>query len=739
MELTGHSPTLPPIVPSPAGMQAAVDGIVRTVQGYLPTADTDSIVRAYRFGEQRHGSQKRSSGEPYMIHPLSVAQIIAQMRLDVPSILAAFLHDCVEDTATSVEEIKQGFGEDVSLLVDGVTKLSKVEYTSKEARQAENFRKMLIAMARDIRVLLLKLADRLHNARTLEHLSEDRRQRIALETLEVYAPLANRLGIDWMKGELEDLSFRYLHPAEWSDLASRVEKTRKQRERFIQEQTRILAEILQAHGFKSTVTGRLKRMFSIHEKMRRQHIEFEQVYDLLGFRVICDTVAECYAILGVIHSQWTPVPGRFKDHIGIPKQNGYQSLHTTVVGPRGMRMEIQIRTSEMHKIAEEGIAAHWMYKEGGGLAPGGKDAERFRWLHQIWELQQDVRDPTELLDAVKSDLFSDEVYVFTPAGQVQVFPSGATPVDFAYSIHTDLGHHCTGARVNGAMVPLRYRLRSGDSVEIITSPQQRPNKDWLDFVVTSRAKTKIRSYLHTEQRKRSQELGQEILEKEFRKAGVSMAKAERHGDLERVAKEKRLGSVDELIQAVGYGKLDGKEVVQGVVGAPEGTPAEPPPELRESRLMQLVRRVTGRDSAAIKIDSVDDLLVRLARCCNPVPGDEVVGFVSRGRGLMVHRRGCPRTLELDPERRVDVSWDAKAKIDRPVTLRITTAHRPGILAAISQVFSDHDINITQVHAKPTSDEEAETAFTFNVAGLEKLRNLTKALEKLPGVTAVVRV
>jgi len=647
------------------------------------------------------------------------------------------VHDCVEDTATSVDEIKRAFGEDVAILVDGVTKLSKVEYTSRESRQAENFRKMLVAMARDIRVLLLKLADRLHNARTLEHLSEERRQRIARETLEVYAPLANRLGIDWMKGELEDLSFRYLHAAEWSDLAARVEKTRKQRERFIQEMVRTMSEMLLAHGFGAQVTGRLKRMFSIYEKMRRQHIEFEQVYDLIGFRVLCETVAECYAILGVIHSQWTPIPGRFKDHIGIPKQNGYQSLHTTVVGPRGMRMETQIRTQEMHKVAEEGIAAHWMYKEGGGLTPAGKDAERFHWLHQIWELQQDVRDPTELLDAIKSDLFSDEVYVFTPAGQVQAFPNGATPVDFAYSIHSDIGHHCSGARVNGAIVPLRYRLRSGDTVEILTSPQQKPNKDWFDFVVTSRAKSKIRSYLHGEQRKRSQELGQEILEKEFRKAGISFAKAVKHGDLERVAKDRRLGSADELIQAVGYGRLEPREVVQGVTGTTGES--EPPPEIRESKLTQLVRRVTGRDSASIKIDSVDDLLVRLARCCNPVPGDDVVGFVSRGRGLMVHRRGCPRTLELDPERRIDVSWDSKAKIDRPVTLRITTVHRPGILAAISQVFSDHDVNISQVHAKPTSPEEAVTAFTFDVTGVDKLRNLIKSIEKLPGVSSVVRV
>lgn len=737
METGAARGSLPPIVPDDEGMQAAVEGIIARAREYLPAVDEARIRRAYDFGRARHGGQRRSSGEPYMVHPIAVAQIIVQMRLDVPSILAAFLHDCVEDTRTSLEEIRTAFGEDVAFLVDGVTKLSKVEYTSREARQAENFRKMLVAMARDIRVLLLKLADRLHNARTLEHLPEERRQRIARETLDVYAPLANRLGIDWMKGELEDLSFRWLYPEEWADLAAKVQKSRKERDRFIQEMTRTISELLHAHEFQVVVSGRHKRLFSIREKMRRQHIEFEQVHDLIGFRVICDTVAECYAILGVIHSQWTPVPGRFKDHIGFPKQNGYQSLHTTVVGPRGVRMEIQIRTHEMHKVAEEGIAAHWMYKEGGGLAPGGKDAERFRWLHQIWELQQDVRDPGELLDAVKSDLFSDEVYVFTPAGQVHVFPNGSTPVDFAYAIHTDIGHHCSGARVNGAMVPLRYRLRSGDTVEILTSPQQRPNKDWLDFVVSSRARTKIRSYLHAEQRRRSQELGREILEKEFRKSGVSFAKAEKHGDLERAARDHRCGSVEEMIAAVGYGKIDPKEVVRWVAGT-SGT-AEPSPDLRESRLAQLIRRVTGREQEAIKIDTVDDLLVRLARCCNPVPGDDVVGFVSRGRGLTVHRRGCPRTLELDPERRIDVTWDTKARLDRPVTLRIITAHRPGILAAISRVFSDHDVNITQVHAKATSPEEAVTAFTFNVAGVDQLRTLTRALEKLSGVTSVTRV
>jgi GTP pyrophosphokinase len=723
--------------PAARARQGIVADVARQLSAYLPGAAPDPLFLAHRFGEERHHGQVRVSGEPYMVHPVAVAQICAQLRMDVASLCAALLHDCVEDTDTKLEEIRTAFGDDVAFLVDGVTKLSKVEYTSREAREAENFRKMLLAMARDIRVLVLKLADRLNNVRTLEPLEPEKRERIARETLEVYAPLANRLGIDWMKGELEDLSFRWLHVDEWAELRGRVDKTRKQRERFIAEMCRVISELLAAHELTAEVTGRLKRMYSIREKMRRQHIEFEQVYDVIGFRAICGTQAECYAILGVIHSQWTPIPGRFRDHIAIPKQNGYQSLHTTVVGPRGLRMEIQIRTNEMHMIAEDGIAAHWRYKEGGGLALGPKDAERFAWLRQMWELHEDVEDSTELLDAVKTDLGTEEVYVFTPAGQVRVFPAGATPVDFAYAIHTDIGHHCVGARVNGAMVPLRHRLASGDTVEILTNPQQRPNKDWLEFVVTSRAKTKIRSFVHAEQRKRAQEVGQELLEKEFRKQGVSYAKAEKHGDLERVAREKRLGSVDELITAVGYGRVEPREVVEEVVGG--GPDSEPPPEIRESKLAQIIRRVTGRDQEGIKIDSVDDLLVRLARCCSPVAGDDVVGFVSRGRGLTVHRRGCPRTLELDPERRVPVTWSTKAKIDRPVTLRVVTAHRPGILAAVSQVFCDHQVNITQVHAKATGPEEAVTAFTFDVSGLDKLNSLIRTIEKVPGVTSVVRV
>lgn len=718
--------------PGADGLEAIVSG----VEAYLSGADTAMIRKAYRFGEERHAGQVRANGEPYMVHPLGVARIVTQMRLDVPSVCAAFLHDCVEDTHTTVAEIEAGFGKDVAFLVDGVTKLARVEYRSQEARQAENFRKMLVHMARDLRVLLLKLADRVHNMRTLEHLAPDKRRRIARETIEIHAPLANRLGIDWMKGELEDLSFRHMHPEEWEDLSERLDRTRKKRDRFIEEMLVVLRGLLADNGLRAEAYGRVKRIYSIREKMRKQHIEFEQVYDLIAFRILVDSLTDCYAVLGVIHSKWTPVPGRFKDHIAIPKPNGYQSLHTTVFGPAAVRMEIQIRTHEMHRVAEDGVAAHWFYKEGGGLAPGGKDAGRFAWLRQMGELQQDVKDSTELLDAVKGDLFTDEVYVFTPKGEVKVFPAGATPVDFAYEIHTDVGHHCAGARVNGAIVPLRHRFRSGDTIEIMTNAQQRPSKDWLEFVVTSKAKAKIRSYVRTEQRRRSTEIGRDMLEKELRKAGISLAKAEKRGDLARAVEATRHGSVEELIVAIGYGKVEPRAVVQQILGAPE---SEPPPEIRESRLAQVMRRVTGADSRGIKVGSVDDMLVRYARCCSPVPGDEIVGFVTRGRGLAVHRRGCTRTLELDPERRVDVTWDVKTRMDRPVTLRVVTAHRPGILATLSRVFSDHGINITQVNARATSDDEATNIFTFNVGGVEQLNGVVRSIEQMDGVTSVTRL
>jgi GTP pyrophosphokinase len=738
MEAAGQPPLSAAAAAELRDLETALDGITRAVVGYLPTADLGMVERAFRFAEARHRGQRRTSGEPYMVHPLGVSRIITQLRLDVSSLCAALLHDCVEDTGATVEEIEEAFGKDVAFLVDGVTKLSRVEFSSRAEREAENFRKMLVAMARDIRVLLVKLADRLHNCRTLEPLSPERQERIAAETLAVYAPLANRLGIDWLKSELEDHSVRYLYPEEWKDLNRRLEQRRRQDERFIVEAAHALEKLLEDVGFQAQVSGRLKRLYSIREKMKKQNLEFDQVHDRIGFRVIVETVADCYAVLGVVHSKWTPVPGRIKDYIAIPKINGYRSLHTTVFGPKGVRMEVQIRTQEMHAIAQEGIAAHWQYKEGGGLDPGGKDAERFAWLRQIWELHQDVQDSTELFEAVKGDLFSDEVYVFTPKGQVLRFPQGATPVDFAYAIHTDVGHHCTGARVNGHIVPLRYQLRSGDTLEILTHAQQRPNKDWLDFVVTSRAKAKIRSYVRVEQRRRSREVGRELLEREFRKAGVSLAKAEKHGDLEKAAKELRQGTLDEMVAAVGFGRVDPRQVIRQIVGGETPETAEPRPELRESKLAQVLRRVTRRDSAAIKIDSVDDLLVRLARCCSPVPGDDVVGFVSRGRGLTVHRRGCPRTLDLDPDRRIDVTWDAKVRFDQPVTLRIVTAHRPGILAAVSQVFSDHGINITQVNSRVTGPEEALNAVTFAVSGADKLRALTRSLERLEGVLQVTR-
>ncbi len=709
--------------------------ICEKVHGYHPAADVDLIHRAYVFSAKMHEGQTRKSGEPYLIHPLQVADLIADMRLDAASVCAALLHDVVEDTLATTDDIARLFGQEVSFLVDGVTKLSQISFTSKADRQAENFRKMLVAMAKDIRVLIVKLADRLDNMRSLEHLSPDKQERIARETMEIYAPLANRLGISWIKHELEDLSFRYLEPDEYHALEVKVAKTKKERDRYIEDVVKVLQGALAEQGFAAHVNGRFKHLYSIWRKIKAQNVEFEKVYDIIAFRVVVETVADCYAVLGVVHSRWTPVPGRFKDYIALPKPNMYQSLHTTVIGPKSERIEIQIRTAEMHRIAEDGIAAHWRYKESGGYEP--RDAEKFTWLRQLVELQRDLKDPAEFLESVKVDLFSDEVYVFTPKGEVRVFPRGATPVDFAFSIHSDLGLRCSGARVNGAIQPLRYKLRNGDTIDILTNPQQQPSKDWLDFVVTSRAKARIRSYIRIEQRDKARALGKELLERELHKHQVSFGRVSKHGELERCAKQLRLGTVDELLCSLGYGKASLQEILDIVL--PEERRSAPPSELRESKVEQLIRKVTRKDEGGIKINGVDGVLVRFARCCNPVPGDEIAGFITRGRGVTVHRKACTKGIDADPERKIEVSWDTKSKSTRPVALRIITRDLPGILANISNVFSQDGINISQATCKTEEADRAVNTFCFAVADLSQLKTVIRHLQKIDGVVSVDRV
>jgi GTP diphosphokinase / guanosine-3',5'-bis(diphosphate) 3'-diphosphatase len=720
----------------------ALDELVDRVNHYHPGADVDLIRRAYHYSEWAHREQTRKSGEPYFVHPASVAGIIAELKLDTASVCAGLLHDVVEDTLATVDDIQGEFGGEVATLVDGVTKLGKINFTSREDRQAENFRKMVVAMAQDIRVLLIKLCDRLDNMRTLQYMKPEAQERIARETMEIYAPLANRLGMQRIKSELEDLSFQYLDADAYRDIVAKLTKTQKERERYIEGVCRTITSRLAEHGFAAEVTGRAKHVYSVYRKMKQQRLDVEQVFDVIAFRICVESVADCYAALGVIHSKWTPIPGRFKDYIALPKPNMYQSLHTTVIGPGRQRIEIQIRTHEMHRVAEHGVAAHWKYKEriSGGVDP--QDAERFGWLRELADYQNSLKDPAEFLESVKIDLFPDEVYVFTPKGDVRVFPRGATPIDFAFAIHSEVGHHCSGARANGQIVPLRYKLKNGDVVEVMTSPQQQPSKDWLDFTVTTRGRTRIRAFLRGERREKSINLGKELLETEMHASGMSLAKLMKSEDeMRRVAEAHRMGSKEELLLALGYGKLNAEDVVKTIRDKNPGSSGTtvPPPSLRAGRIEQLVRKVTGRDAGGIRVSGIDDVLVRYAKCCNPLPGDAIIGFITRGRGVTIHRRGCIKAFDTDPERRVEVSWDSKAKINRPVQLKVTTTNKPGILATVSQTFSAQKINISEANCRAGDDGRACNVFTFHVSDLTQLKTVMKALQRVSGVVEVERV
>ncbi len=716
-----------------------LEGLVASVQRYHANADTDLIGRAWRYSEAAHRDQMRKSGEPYFTHPRSVAGILADLRLDTASICAGLLHDVVEDTLATTGDIQREFGGEVSDLVDGVTKLSQINFTSREDRQAENFRKMVVAMAKDIRVLLVKLCDRLDNMRTLEHMSAESQERISRETMEIYAPLAGRLGIQTIKSELEDLSFRFIEPELHVTIEKSLGETRIERDRYIESVCRTLTSRLAESGFAAKVWGRAKHALSIHRKMKERQIEFDQVHDLIAFRIVVESIADCYAALGVIHSKWTPIPGRFKDYVALPKPNRYQSLHTAVIGPGRQRIEIQIRTHEMDRVAEHGVAAHWQYKEriSGGVAP--EDAKKFGWLRELADYQRDMKDPAEFLESVKIDLFPDEVYVFTPKGQVMVFPRGSTPVDFAFSIHSEVGHHCSGARANGQIVPLRYKLRNGDVIEIMTSPNQQPSKDWLDFAVTGRARLRIRAHLRGDERVKSLNLGRELFETEMHGAGMSLTRFLKNEDeVRKVLAQHRLGTRDELFLAIGYGKLQAHDVVQ-LMRAPSGKEESPPSSLRTGAIEQLVRKVTGRDHTGIRVNGADDVLVRYARCCNPLPGDPVIGFITRGRGVTVHRRACPKAFDTDPERRIEVAWDTRSKINRPVQLRVTTTNEPGILATVSQTFSASKINLSEANCRALDEGRASNVFTFMCSDLSQLKNVMKALSKLGGVVDVERV
>ncbi|HVO19592.1 MAG TPA: bifunctional (p)ppGpp synthetase/guanosine-3',5'-bis(diphosphate) 3'-pyrophosphohydrolase [Anaeromyxobacter sp.] len=722
-----------------------LNDILDRVSGYHPDPDLDLIKKAYVYSAKVHQGQLRRSGEPYLIHPLEVAGLLAELKLDEASVVTGLLHDTIEDTLATAEEIAELFGPEIAELVDGVTKLSQFSAANtQEEKQAENFRKMVVAMAKDIRVLLVKLADRTHNMRTLDAMKPESQERIARETLDIYAPLANRLGIQWIKNELEELSFKYLRPDDYLGLAAKVAAQAKEKERFVAEVVEIIRGKLAESQLTADVSGRIKHIYSIWRKMRQLDIEFDQVQDVVGFRVILDTVAQCYETLGIVHSLWKPIPGRFKDYIAIPKPNLYQSLHTTVVGPAGERIEVQIRTREMHRIAEEGVAAHWAYKERGRGAKGPelsrKDAQEFGWLRQLVEWQRELADPREFLETVKVDLFSDEVFVFTPKGEVKSLPRGSTPVDFAYTIHSQVGEHCVGAKVNGKLVPLRHVLKNGDTVEILTAAQAHPSKDWLGFIKTSRAQARIRQFLRQAEHRRSVEIGKEMAERELRRYSLTLNRLQKSGEFDKAAQALGHRAGDDLLAALGYGKVSPLQILQQLLPAEKLAEAPPAPEAGPgSRISELFRKMARRPVEGVRINGIDDVLVRYGKCCNPVPGDAIIGFITRGRGVTVHTQACEKIQGIDPERRVDVTWDVRGELKRPVSLRVVTNDRPGILAEISHIFSEAGMNISQASCRTTNPgERAVNDFEVTVGDLKQLTSVIRSIERIEGVQTVQR-
>ncbi len=709
--------------------------LIAKVQDYNPAADVTTLRRAYDFSADVHRGQKRKSGEPYLVHPLEVASLIADLRLDVPSVATGLLHDTVEDTLTTLEQVQSIFGGEIATLVDGVTKISQINFTSRAERQAENFRKMIIAMARDIRVILIKLADRTHNMRTLSHLSPERQLEISQETLDVYAPLAHRLGIYWIKSELEDSALRYLHPEVYYQLKRNVAKKRVEREEYIKHVITVLTKRLEEAGIEATVTGRPKHFFSIYQKMQSQNLLYDQIYDLVAFRILVDSPRECYEGLGVVHQHWKPIPGRFRDYVAMPKANMYQSLHTTVIGPFGERMEVQIRTPEMHRVAEGGVAAHWRYK-GQNDAGGPEEIQRFAWLRQILEWQQHLEDPQEFMRSVKEDLFSEEVFAFTPKGDLFNFPQGASVIDFAYRIHSQVGEHCAGARVNGKLVPLKYQLQSGDTVEIITTTRQTPSKDWLKLVKTSRAKDRIRNWIKAQQRRRSLEVGTEILGRDLARYHLELNKLRKGGELDTAARELGFKDEESLIAAIGYGRLPTHNLIAKLVPASELQERQ---EKGEGTLQKLFRLVSRQSKGGVRVSGVDDVMVRFGRCCNPLPGERIVGFITRGRGVTVHSIDCLRVMESDPQRRVEVEWDGATGQFRPVAIEVVGIDSPGLLAAMSRAISSAGVNITGAQVRTVPDKRALNTFEVMVDNVDALNRVMRGLGKVKGVMKVSRV
>ena len=710
-----------------------ITDILDKTQDYLSPEEQERIEKAYIFSATVHQGQVRLSGEPYMTHPMEVAGILSDMKLDAATVISGLLHDTVEDTLATTEQIRKEFGKDVGFLVEGLTKISKITLGSQEERQAENFRKMMLAMSSDIRILIVRLADRIHNMRTLGFQPPVRQQYIAKETIELYAPLANRLGINWMKVELEDLSFQYLRPEAHQELVRRVTQSREKRDQYTEEVKGIIRAELERFELKGEVDGRAKHFFSIYKKMEEQHLLFDEVYDLIAFRVILESDQEksCYEALSVVHALWKPVPGRFKDYIAMPKANNYRSLHTTVVGPHGQRVEIQIRTRAMHEWAEEGIAAHWRYKE--KQHSRGDDAEQIKKLRELLESQQELKNPREFMSNLKMALFPDEVYVFTPNGDVKSFPKGATPIDYAYSIHTDVGNQCIGAKVNRNIVPLKYQLQNGDAVEILTQSGHHPSKDWLKYAVTSRARSKIKNWIKTEERSKSIDLGRDMLDKEFKRHHLKFGSFAKSNEIKKILEEYNLNSLEELLVSVGYGKLSPRHVVRLLlpeeVAKSEDVPAE-----------KTKKKASSESTPGISLTGVEDVMVRYAKCCAPIPGDEIVGFISRGRGITIHTALCPHVHEFDSERLIDVHWNIKEKQNHLVGMRVICQDKKGLLAELSSVISALDINISHAEIDTRQqDMQATCDFKLDVMDLNQFNEVVAAMKKLKSVISVERM
>jgi GTP pyrophosphokinase len=708
--------------------------IARKVQTYRPADDLGLLRKAYEFSASEHKTQTRLSGEPFVSHPLEVAKILAEMKLDVVCLAGGMLHDIVEDTSTTVDRVRQEFGPEVARIVEGVTKISRIEFASAEAQQAENLRKMVLAMVDDIRVVMVKLADRLHNMRTLEHLPPEKRGRIARETLEIYAPIAHRLGMGKMRGELEDLAFRYLEPQAYEEVKAAIESRRKVSEGFLAEVRTLVEAKMKEHSIPARVEGRIKRSYSIWKKLARRHITIEEVYDLLAVRILTDSVKNCYAALGVIHNTWRPIPGRIKDFIAIPRPNLYQSLHTSVIGPHGQPFEVQIRTEEMHRVAEEGIAAHWKYKDG-GQPHAEQDAQRFAWLRHLVEWQQDMLDPSEFLSTLRIDLYPEEVYTFTPKGKVIVLPREATPIDFAYAIHTEVGRHCVGAKVNGRIVPLKYKLRNGDIVEITTQPNHNPSRDWLMVVKTSRARNKIKHFINLAQRQRAVEIGKKLLEKEARKYEIALKKVAEE-DYLRVAHDYGCALADDLYADIGYGKVSARQALAKLVPS-AGLEAGHPPKAGGAwkRVLGL-----GREEA-IQVHGYDDLLVYRAKCCNPIRGEVIVGYITRGKGIAVHSKSCPNVQSLlyDAERRIDVEWVGPKYALYTVKLTLFATDRQGMLADVTSAISGVHSNIQNIEAHTEEDSKGSIDVVLDVVDMHHLDQILSALRRIEGIYQVERV